>query len=77
MVQKVFPNLVDVTRDGRMGLSYTGFIAPMVEAIKELNAKNTALESENEDMRKIIHKLNARMDIIEGKRRPLLKPYND
>lgn len=76
-VQKVFPNLVDVTRDGRMGLSYTGFIAPMVEAIKELNAKNTALENENEDMRKIIHKLNARMDIIEGKRRPLLKPYND
>jgi len=35
------------------------------------------LENENEDMRKIIHKLNARMDIIEGKRRPLLKPYND
>lgn len=76
-VQKVFPNLVDVTSDGRMGLSYSGFIAPMAEAIKELDAKNTALENENAELRQMIHKVNARMDVIEGKRRPPLKPYNN
>ncbi len=72
-VQKIFPNLVDVTPDGRMGLSYTGFIAPMAEAIKELDTKNTALESENTKLRQMIYRLNVRMDVIEGKRRPPLR----
>ncbi len=75
-VQKVFPNLVDVTPNGRMGLNYIGLIAPITEAIKELDAKNLALENENAELRQMIHKLNARMDVIEGKRRPTLKPYN-
>lgn len=48
-LEKVFPNLV-FTADDAMGtksVNYMGLIAPLIEAVKELDAQNTALREEN------------------------------
>ncbi|TCP38786.1 tail fiber domain-containing protein [Rhodovulum marinum] len=75
-VSAIFPDLVDATSDGRLGLNYTGFIAPLIESVKELDAQNDDLKAENAELRRMVHELTARMDVIEGKRRPPLTPYN-
>lgn len=46
-VQKVFPELVrEVDNDGTLGVSYSGLIAPMIEAIKEQQVQIETLENE-------------------------------
>ncbi len=82
-VQSVFPDLVDADSNGILGLNYIGLIAPLIEALKELDKKISdqddaivRLEAENAKLRRMLHQVTARMDVIEGKRRPPLKPYN-
>jgi len=94
-VQKVYPDLVIETPDGMLGLNYQGLIPPLIEAVKELDAKNIAqdeaiaampyealraenarLKEEISEMKVMLHTLTTRMDVIEGKRRPPLTPYN-
>ena len=43
-VRAVFPELVDVGPDGLLGITYTGLIAPLVEAVKELAGRMDAVE---------------------------------
>ena len=43
-VEKVYPDLVE-GEEGEKGLNYSGLIAPLVEAIKELNTKIETLET--------------------------------
>lgn len=82
-VQNVYPELVKELSDGTLALNYQGIIGPLVEAIKELDVKidNLLADNINKD-RKIselhimIHGLGSRLDVIEGNRRPPLKPYN-
>tara|TARA_Y200000002_G_scaffold224483_1_gene185374 strand:- start:787 stop:5418 length:4632 start_codon:yes stop_codon:yes gene_type:complete len=44
-VEKILPELVKETSDGIKALNYNGITALLVEAVKELKAKNTALEA--------------------------------
>ncbi|MFP4314294.1 MAG: tail fiber domain-containing protein, partial [Alphaproteobacteria bacterium] len=76
-VEQVYPALVHTDPQGVKSLNYTGMIGPLVEAVKELDAQNNALADENAELRKMIHDLSARMDVIEGHRRPKYAPYND
>jgi hypothetical protein len=40
----VFPDLVEHTESGLMRVDYEGLIAPLIEAVKELDARLQALE---------------------------------
>lgn len=60
-VQKVFPELVTVhdPDSGALGVSYNGLIAPMIEAIKEQQAKIEELKAENADLSSLAAKVDA------------------
>jgi hypothetical protein len=47
-VEQVFPELVGVDHRGYKTVSYIGLIAPLIEAVKELDARITALETTRE-----------------------------
>jgi hypothetical protein len=51
-VQQVFPELVHTDTDeaGTLSVNYIGLIAPMIEAIKELQAENARLEARLEQL---------------------------
>jgi hypothetical protein len=57
-VEPVFPELVRESGSGTLSLNYSGLIAPMIEAIKELKAESEMLKAENE-------MLKARLDALE------------
>ena len=50
-VQKVFPELISIDND-YLGVNYAGLTAPLISAVKELDAKNTALENEVKTLKK-------------------------
>lgn len=76
-VEQVFPELVSMQAGGVKTLNYIGMIAPLVEAVKELDMHNGELARENAELRRVLHQLSARMDVLEGTRRPAYTPYND
>jgi hypothetical protein len=43
-VEKVFPELVQTTPEGLKKVNYDGLIAPLIEAVKELDDRVRALE---------------------------------
>jgi Chaperone of endosialidase len=43
-VAKVFPALVSTDDDGHLQVEYSGLIAPLIEAVKELDDRLRALE---------------------------------
>jgi hypothetical protein len=43
-VERVFPELVETTEDGLKRVHYYGLIGPLIEAVKELDARLRALE---------------------------------
>ncbi len=45
-VEKVFPELVTTDEQGRKKVEYEGLIAPLIEAVKELDERVRALETE-------------------------------
>lgn len=62
-VEKVYPELVKTDAYDSKTLNYSGLIAPMVEAIKELN-------KENENLKKTILKIEAKINMIENSLTP-------
>jgi Chaperone of endosialidase len=44
-VEKVFPELVSTDEQGHKRVAYHGLVAPLIEAVKELDARLSALES--------------------------------
>jgi hypothetical protein len=44
-VEKVFPALVSTDEQGRKQVDYIGLIAPLIEAVKELDDRVRALET--------------------------------
>lgn len=44
-VEAVFPELVSTGPDGYKRVAYTGLIAPLIEAVKELDERVRALEA--------------------------------
>ena len=45
-VEKVFPELVTTDDQGRKKVEYEGLIAPLIEAVKELDERVRSLETE-------------------------------
>jgi len=45
-VEKVFPELVTTDELGRKKVEYEGLIAPLIEAVKELDQRVRSLEAE-------------------------------
>ena len=45
-VEKVFPDLVTTDEQGRKMVHYEGLIAPLIEAVKELDARVSELEEQ-------------------------------
>jgi hypothetical protein len=43
-VQKIFPELVETDDQGRLRVEYSGLIAPLIEAVKELDDRLRAIE---------------------------------
>jgi hypothetical protein len=43
-VEKVFPELVETTPEGLKRVEYSGLIAPLIEAVKELDDRLHAIE---------------------------------
>lgn len=48
-VEEVFPELVHEDASGYKHVNYLGLIAPLIEAVKELDARVQALERERAD----------------------------
>jgi hypothetical protein len=44
-VEKVFPELVTTDEQGNKQVAYDGLIGPLIEAVKELDARVRALEA--------------------------------
>jgi Chaperone of endosialidase len=49
-VESVFPNTVSKGTDGMMSVNYDSLIGPMIEAIRELNARNEGLAARNDKL---------------------------
>ena len=47
-VERVFPDLVETDEQGLKKVNYEGLIAPLIEAVKELDARLRALEERME-----------------------------
>jgi hypothetical protein len=50
-VEKVFPELVTTDEQGRKKIEYEGLIAPLIEAVKELDDRVQSLEEETAALR--------------------------
>jgi hypothetical protein len=48
-VEQVFPELVHSDANGYKRVNYVGLIAPLIEAVKELDARITALEAADKE----------------------------
>ena len=56
-VETVFPDWVDVRADGYKMLTYRGFEALTVEALRELQAQNTELREANASLQERLDRL--------------------
>jgi hypothetical protein len=66
-VQKIFPELVITDGEGYLAVNYAALVSPLVEAVKELNAKITTLEQENAQQQAQIDELMKRIEALEAK----------
>ena len=55
-VEKVFPELVTTDEQGRKKVEYEGLIAPLIEAVKELDDRVRTLEAEIAALRGTQHR---------------------
>jgi hypothetical protein len=53
-VEAVFPDLVVTLADGYKRVNYTGLVGVVIEAVKELKAKNDALERRVAELEKAL-----------------------
>ena len=52
-VAEVFPEVVTQDDKGLMSVEYDSLVGPMIEAMRELNAKNAQLESEVAELKSL------------------------
>ena len=64
-VQSAIPEAVGSDNKGFLTLSDRPIIAASVNAIKELNAKNEALEAENKKLKAILENVLERLEKLE------------
>jgi hypothetical protein len=51
-VQKLYPELVHVGNNGKLGVEYGNLVAPLIQAVKELRLQNIALKQQLEQQEK-------------------------
>jgi hypothetical protein len=59
-VEKIYPEMVSEDEKGMKQVDYSAFIAPVVDAVQQLNAKNVALEAKVDDLTKRLEALEAK-----------------
>jgi hypothetical protein len=65
-VETVFPELVNTSStDGYKAVDYSRLTAVLIEAVKELNAKNQAAQAQLEQKDQEIQSLSARLEALE------------
>ncbi|MEX0812322.1 MAG: tail fiber domain-containing protein, partial [Chitinophagales bacterium] len=64
-VEKIYPELVKTDNEGNKHLRYTGLIAPLIEALKELSDENAALRTELESLTENQEGLKAEVELIK------------
>lgn len=64
-VQSAIPEAVGSDKKGFLTLSDRPILAASVNAIKELNAKNEALEAENKKLKAILENVLERLEKLE------------
>ncbi len=58
-VAEVFPNVVTKNSEGMMSVEYDSLVGPMIEAMRDLNAKNDKLEHENEILKAKVSEMDS------------------
>ena len=58
-VNKVVPEVVTVSKDNTIGLSYDKLVALAIEGVKELKKQNEALQAQNKQLEARIKRLEA------------------
>lgn len=53
-VEKVFPEIVNTNNEGYKSVEYGNLVAPLIEAVKELNAKVDAQAQEIANLQNMI-----------------------
>lgn len=65
-VQSVFPELVEEDHNGYLALDKAALVAPLIEAVKQLDAQNTALAKENTALHEKLQGLETRIKMLEN-----------
>ncbi len=65
-VEAVFPDWVDERNDGYKALTFRGFEAITVEALRELHTRNQALEAQNSQLERRLELLATRLEAVLG-----------
>jgi len=66
-VEKLFPEIVNTDKDGFRSVDYGKLTPVLIEAIKELNAKNEAQQKTNEAQQKMLEELKKEIEILKKK----------
>ena len=66
-LQKVFPDAVTKAKDGFLRIRFEDMFFAMINAIKELDSRITALEKENQKLKEQNKELDARLKVLEAK----------
>ena len=66
-VEQVFPEIVNTASDGIKTVSYSNLVAPLIEAVKALNAKITQVWNLYFDQQQQINQLEQRIETLENK----------
>ena len=66
-LQKVFPNAVKKGADGFLTIRMEDMFYALVNAVKELDAKITALQKENQELKAEMKRMNERLNKLEAK----------
>lgn len=67
-LEQIYPDSVVTRPDGYKAINYASLVAPLTEAVKELDAKNTALANENAQLRQRLDRLEAMVQQLAGAR---------
>jgi hypothetical protein len=66
-VEQVLPEVVHTDSQGYKSVEYSKLVAPLIEAVKALKAKNDRLEAENQYLKTRSDNLELRLSVIEAK----------
>jgi hypothetical protein len=66
-IEQVFPDLVHTDEAGYKSVEYGNLVAPLIEAVKELNAKVDAQAAQINALEARLNALEARLNALEAK----------